>query len=203
MVTGVTVTRATEDDIPDILRLHAANLPHAVPIPERGFVRTPITGESLRWGIANDAEVVATDGVELVGYYLVSADSLDSEVVAHLRPAFSEGPFKELLSSGSRVGYGAQVCVAATHRRQGLGRALFGALVQVLEGRFSLLVSSITRTNRASIAFNLADTGWRVWSSDAERLFVYLDLRRGNPRWEGPKESGGVTRELAEVTAHG
>jgi len=133
-------TRATRDDIPAIVQLQESNLRS-----NGGALSVRFSPEWFDKAIAEMPVVVARNGGHVVGYVAstpLTAQAHDPIIRAMLR-AYPGSP--------GAYNYG-PICVAHSHRHQGLAAAMVGRLRAQLPGREGL--TFIRRDNASSLAFH-------------------------------------------------
>jgi len=175
---------AVSKDVAAICELHLANSYENIGEAKDGFLRTPITNQSIDWGIERQVVFVAVADERVIGYYLVVTDSLTCPLVAHLVPFFDAAlyngrPFRDVSAY-----YGAQACIARPYRRHGIASTLFSKLTERLRLDAEVLGGSITTSNGPGVAYNLKQCGWKILAESDGRLYVVWDLGRSNEAGE-------------------
>lgn len=160
---------STEEHFQQILELQRQNQRDSLTTEEQenqGFVYVQHTPELLKQMAALAPQIVALEQGKVVGYNLAMSPLLQ-EAVPSLQPMFHE--FSRLAYKGRnleefRYIVGGQVCVAASHRRQGLLQALYTEMRNQLSSSFELCVTEISGRNTRSLQAH-AKAGFEIISS--------------------------------------
>ncbi|MCB0630741.1 MAG: GNAT family N-acetyltransferase [Saprospiraceae bacterium] len=146
----------TDADIRQILELQQVNLPANISddeLREQGFVTVQHTENLLQEMNAAEPQIIARDEDRVVGYALVMLSSF-RERVPVLIPMF------ELLDS---LAYGektlseynyytvGQVCVAKSHRGQGVFDGMYRQHREQMSGRYDFVVTEVATRNQRSL----------------------------------------------------
>jgi len=153
---AVFTTVSTRAEVRQILELQAANLPGALSpgvIASQGFVTVKHDAEVLQR--MNDAapSVIATADGQVVGYALVMLREFAPDVPV-LRPMFArlDGLSWQArpLRDNPRWFVMGQICVAATHRGQGLVDGLYATMKEIYRHQYDFTVTEIAARNTRS-----------------------------------------------------
>jgi hypothetical protein len=169
-------TVSSDDDIRQILRLQAANLPKNISadtLATQGFVTVEHDFDTLQRMNAAEPSVIMKDGGTLAGYALSMTRSFGTAIPV-LLPMFDL--FKKMEYKGRRLEDYAyivvgQVCVADGYRGRGLFDQLYQAYRATLSGRYDLAVTEIAQRNLRSIAAHRRtgfDTAHQYQAPDGE-----------------------------------
>ncbi|MDB4292008.1 GNAT family N-acetyltransferase [Maribacter sp.] len=148
---ALTFTRAsTAKELHQILALQQQNMAAGLSQEEalqEGFITVGHTFEILKK--MNDAcsHIITKDGDNVVGYALVMLRSFRDEI-AVLRPMFDTAD--ALLPNVNYVTMG-QVCIAKSHRKQGIFKGMYTYYRQQLQAEFDSLFTEVATTNRRSL----------------------------------------------------
>ncbi len=155
---GVILKRVTEPaELAAILALQSANLARELTAEERlreGFVTAEYSLSFLAQMHDACPSVIARDGAEVVGYALVA-----TQPIRHAHPLLATlfDTIDGVTYQGERLAQRAyavcgQLCVARSHRGQGLAPRLYGTFRDELQGTFDCLLTDVVRANTRSIA---------------------------------------------------
>lgn len=151
-----------QDDLRQILALQRENLPvniSAVELEEQGFVTVQHNEPLLTDMNAAEPQVIAKDGDRVVGYALVMLREFSSRIPVLI-------PMFEMLESlsykgrkllESRYYVVGQVCVAKSHRGQGVFDGLYEQHRRQMSDRYDCVLTEIATRNRRSLRAH-----WRV-----------------------------------------
>ncbi|MBU2948558.1 GNAT family N-acetyltransferase [Zobellia uliginosa] len=147
-------TATSEDELQQILSLQRANLPTSVSPKERekeGFVTVVHDLDVLTR--MNDAcpHIIAKDDDKVVGYALSMTDGFKDEISV-LRPMFTE---LENVNIQNFITMG-QICVAKTHRKQGVFRGLYNAMKKASYPKYDAIITEVDATNSRSLGAHYA-----------------------------------------------
>lgn len=153
---------AGPEDIRQILELQRNNLPANISEQEsqdQGFVTVQHTEPLLTDMNTAEPQVIAKDGDRVVGYALVMLREFAPRIPI-LIPMFDM--LETLTYAGGRLAdhefyVVGQVCVAKTHRGQGVFDGLYAQHRKQLSGRYDFVVTEIATRNRRSLRAH-----WRV-----------------------------------------
>ena len=146
-----TYKRATSDDeLHQILAIQQRNLKSNLPdneISQEGFITVGHTFEVLKK--MNDAcpHIIAKDNEKVVGYALVMLRSFRNEIPV-LRPMFEMAD--ALLPKVNYVTMG-QICIAKSHRKQGLFKGMYHYYRHELQNNFDCLFTEVATANTRSL----------------------------------------------------
>lgn len=152
----VTVSRAIPDDLPQIKALQTANLSKHISADEsarEGFLTAEYTLDFLQLMHDASPSIVAKDGDQVIGYALVTTKAIvgHHDLLDHLF-TFMDGQIYENQHLKSRnylvVG---QLCVAKSHRSQGIVQAMYTHFKACYADSFDMVVTEIAETNLRSI----------------------------------------------------
>lgn len=149
-------SHARPEHIEGILQLQAANLLAKMPVEKQGdgFVTTAITAAQYQELIDKEYLFVATDGDAVVGY-VVCADWVflsQWPIFAYMVTLFDSFTFAgETMSVQNSYQYG-PICVAASHRGQGVLQGLYDYARRAMAGRFPYGLTFINQRNPRSFA---------------------------------------------------
>ncbi|WP_339650621.1 GNAT family N-acetyltransferase [uncultured Maribacter sp.] len=147
-------TAKTTDELERILSLQKMNLKSAVSSDEmeqEGFVTVHHDLDLLTR--MNDAcpHIIAKDNDLVVGYALSMTQDFKYEISV-LRPMFTEleeNKIQNYITMG-------QICVAKTHRKQGIFRGLYEAMKKASYPTYDAIITEVDATNRRSLGAHYA-----------------------------------------------
>lgn len=148
---AVTYTRATtEKELYQILDLQRQNMAKGLSQDElvkEGFITVGHTFALLKK--MNDAcpHIITKDGDAVVGYALVMLRSFKNEIPV-LRPMFDTAD--ALLPGSNYVAMG-QICIAKSHRRQGIFKGMYQYYRQQLQNDYDCLFTEVATANQRSL----------------------------------------------------
>lgn len=147
-------TAKTTDELLQILSLQKMNLRFSVSAEEmqqEGFVTVSHDLELLTR--MNDAcpHIIAKDNDKVVGYALSMVPSFKDEITV-LQPMFQE---LEKLNIQNYLAMG-QICIAKSHRKQGLFRGLYEAMKKASYPNYEYIITEVDATNSRSLGAHLA-----------------------------------------------
>lgn len=128
-----------------------------------GFHRHRFSASEICAIASKDEIVVATSHALVVGYYLINT-LVDSESL-RMRAKTVDGLVRAGRLVEGRYAYQAQVGVAHTHIKQGIGRGLLSLLKERVRDRYDYLIGVVYDNNNAGMIANTR-SGW----SKIERL---------------------------------
>jgi predicted N-acetyltransferase YhbS len=139
-------------EVAGIKALQNANLASRLSEAERaaeGFVTAEYSLEFLLEMHRETPAVIATDDGVVVGYALVTTRELGAahELVRSLVQAVDALEYRGLMLSTARYVLCGQLCVAKTHRGQGLAGALYAHFREALCADYDFLVTDVDTTN--------------------------------------------------------
>ncbi|WP_282075076.1 GNAT family N-acetyltransferase [Maribacter aquivivus] len=147
-------TATTKEELIQILSLQQMNLKSAVSSDEmekEGFLTVHHTLDVLTR--MNDAcpHIIAKDEDKVVGYALSMTEDFKDEISV-LRPMFTE---LENVSIQNFITMG-QICVAKTHRKQGIFRGLYNAMKIASYPTYDAIITEVDATNSRSLGAHYA-----------------------------------------------
>ena len=174
---------ASPAEVAGIKALQTANLASRLSEAERaaeGFVTAEYSLEFLLEMHRETPAVIATDDGVVVGYALVTTRELGAahELVRSLVQAVDALEYRGLMLSTARYVLCGQLCVAKTHRGQGLAGALYAHFREALCADYDFLVTDVDTTNWRSsqahrkagfevlVALGYGGAGWDVVIQD-------------------------------------
>lgn len=143
-------------EVAGIKALQNANLAKRLGAAERaaeGFVTAEYSLEFLHAMNLETPAVIATDAGVVVGYALVTTRELGAshELVRSLVEAVDGMVFEEQPLRDARYVLCGQLCVAKSHRGQGLAGRLYAHCREVLRADHDFLVTDVVRSNGRSL----------------------------------------------------
>lgn len=147
-------TATTSDELLQILSLQKNNLKSAVSELEKiyeGFVTVEHDYELLKRMNDLCAHVIAKDKDKVVGYALSMDPSFGDDIMV-LKPMFhelEERKIKDFIVMG-------QICVAKTHRKQGIFRGLYYTMQKTYATTRAQIITEVDATNTRSLGAHLA-----------------------------------------------
>ncbi|PHN04761.1 GNAT family N-acetyltransferase [Flavilitoribacter nigricans] len=144
------------EDIHQILGLQRVNLPTSISneeLEDQGFVTVRHTVELLSDMNAAEPQIIAKDGDQVVGYALVMLPAF-AERVPVLVPMFElldSLSFKDRILADCNYYVIGQVCVAKSHRGQGVFDGLYVQHHKQMSGRYDFVITEIATRNRRSL----------------------------------------------------
>ena len=181
-----TTTVSSDDELAKILALQAQNRADeltAEEVASQGFVTVRHDLETLRAMHSLAPSVIAKDGDAVVGYALVMPVEARA-LVPVLEPMFAlleDLPFRGRKLAAQRFYVMGQVCVAKSHRAQGVFDALYAQHRTSYRHRFDTIATEIalrnTRSMRAHARVGFEEIHRYVDETDSWSV-VALDLTR-------------------------
>ena len=160
---AVVIRRATSPaEVAGIKALQNANLASRLSEAERaaaGFVTAEYSLEFLLAMHEETPAVIAMDEGVVVGYALVTTRELGAshELVRSLVQAVDGFEYRGLPLGAARYVLCGQLCVAKTHRGQGLAGGMYAHFREALSADYDFLVTDVDTTNwRSSLAHRKA-----------------------------------------------
>lgn len=146
----------TDDELRQVLALQAANLKDHVPATRQkadGFVTVRHDLALLKKMNTAAGQVIAKDGDTVVGYALVMLNELSTlvPVLVPMFELFNTLSFRNRPVSSYRYYVMGQVCVAETHRGQGVFAKLYEGHKNFYASRFDLCLTEISSSNLRSM----------------------------------------------------
>jgi len=143
-------------ELEQILELQQRNLPKNISVEEstkEGFVTVEHTMDVLQAMNEECGHIIAVDDDLLVGYALCMHPKF-AEDIEVLRPMFHE--IDKVLER--KVNYMAmgQICIAKTHRRQGIFRKLYQTMKEKLPKGFDTIITEVDGKNKRSLVAHTA-----------------------------------------------
>ena len=147
-------TTTSRDELVQILSLQKMNLKSAVSeneIANEGFVTVEHNYDILKR--MNDVcpHIIAKDGDKVVGYAL-SMDPVFGDEILVLQPMFIELKKRNIINFLAM----GQICVAKTHRKQGIFRGLYEAMKKASYPTYEYIITEVDATNSRSLGAHLA-----------------------------------------------
>ena len=147
-------TATTNEELIQILSLQQMNLKSSVSSDEmekEGFVTVHHTLDVLIRMNNACPHIIAKDGEKVVGYALSMTDDFKDEISV-LRPMFTE---LENVKIQNFITMG-QICVAKTHREQGIFRGLYNAMKIASYPKYDAIITEVDATNTRSLGAHYA-----------------------------------------------
>ena len=160
MITIETVKK--NEELEAILELQAKNLPQNLSETEKlseGFVTVYHTFSLLKKMNTCQAHFIAKDDKQIVGYALCMPPKFQNDIEI-LKPMFREinGVFRTSISLSKVKSYivMGQICIAKTHRGQGLFRKLYRAMQTELKFKYDAIITEVDVKNKRSLLAHYA-----------------------------------------------
>lgn len=163
----------TEKEIKEILALQTQNLPRnlsQVEIEKEGFL-TVEHDFDLLWAMNNDfPHTIAKHNGNIAGYALSMPPKFGQHIPV-LQSLFQK--VEELLPQSLRYIVMGQICIAKSHRGQGLFRGLYDRMRYFTQDRFDIIITEVDTRNTRSMQAHKAigfielsryPSEGRVWS---------------------------------------
>ena len=155
---------SSEEELHQILALQKQNMANGLSQGEKhqeGFITVGHTFDILK--SMNDAcpHIIAKDADIVVGYALVMLRTFRNEIPV-LRPMFDTAD--GLLPNVNYVAMG-QICIAKSHRRQGLFKGMYHYYRQQLQNDFDCLFTEVATANERSLEAHKA-VGFEVLKTE-------------------------------------
>ena len=151
------------DDLPEILRIQAANLVSNLPETERsdGFLSVAFSSRQFEEMNRDIPMVVADLGTRLAGYLCSSSLEYSQSVplLAHMAGLFPETSFRGRTLDRCRSFFYGPACVDRRHRGEGVIEGLFSALTGRIQGKFDVGVLFVSRSNPRSMQAHVRKLG--------------------------------------------
>ncbi|MGB3144241.1 MAG: GNAT family N-acetyltransferase [Maribacter sp.] len=147
-------TAKTTDELLQILSLQKINLRSSVSaeeIQQEGFVTVSHDLDLLTRMNTACPHIIAKDNDKVVGYALSMVSSFKDEITV-LQPMFQE---LEELHVQNYLAMG-QICIAKSHRKQGLFRGLYEAMKKASHPKYEFIITEVDATNSRSLGAHLA-----------------------------------------------
>ena len=154
---NITYTQAkTDDDLHQILKLQAANLPGNISIEEarsQGFVTVQHDFELLKLMNQPFPHIIAKDGEKVIGYTLVMLRSFADKipVLFSMFEMINQTTFKGKSVNDSTYFTMGQVCIDKDYRGKGLFKNLYKAMKHHYIGDFQYLITEVSARNPRSL----------------------------------------------------
>ncbi|WP_419212906.1 GNAT family N-acetyltransferase [Maribacter sp. X9] len=147
-------TTTTSDELLQILTLQQMNLKSAISeleMANEGFVTVEHDYKLLKR--MNDVcpHILAKDGDKVVGYALSMDPSFGQEILV-LQPMFDELKKRNIIDFLAM----GQICVAKTHRKQGIFRGLYEEMKKNSFPKYEYIITEVDATNSRSLGAHLA-----------------------------------------------
>ncbi|WP_343488159.1 GNAT family N-acetyltransferase [Allomuricauda sp. d1] len=142
---------STESDLRQILALQQRNLPKNLSqeeIKQEGFLTVEHDFELLKKMNDKCAHTIATIDDKVIAY-LLSMHPKFAEEIAVLKPMFAE--ITKVVSKSERYIIMGQVCVAKSHRGQGIFRGLYTHMQQFLQPTYTKIITEVDVKNSRSM----------------------------------------------------
>lgn len=136
-----------------------------------GFVRVRYSFEDIQKIIDEKEIVIAIHGDEVIGYYLIGKKSgnlllgYQNERVASLSNRHK--------IPNCEIGYGAQAIIERRYRGMNLLSLMLEKLLELLNGKYQMLFSSVTKINGNALTAHLKG-GYQILDVDDTKYFVGL-----------------------------
>ncbi len=150
-------------ELRQVLALQQKNMANVLSpkeVLEEGFITIGHTLEILEKMNKACPHVIAKDNGKVVGYALVMLPDFRDEIPM-LRPMFTSADL--LLPCKKYVAMG-QICIAKSHRKQGIFRGMYHYYRAQLRNDFDCLFTEIASTNKRSLEAHMA-IGFKVVKS--------------------------------------
>ena len=147
---------STDEQLRQILELQQANLPEGLSADEiaaEGFLTVQHNFELLSRMNRACPHIIAIDGELVVGYTLCMHPSFAAEIEV-LKPMFQK--LASLLNPGQRFMIMGQVCVAKSHRGQGVFRGLYRKMSTEIIPEFDMIITEVDGENQRSLNAHFA-----------------------------------------------
>ena len=142
---------STKDELNQILRLQQENLPENLSTSERvaeGFVTVKHTLNILKVMNESCPHTIAVDNQRIVGYAL-SMHPRFGGAIEVLKPMFKK--IEKLgLEEDDYIVMG-QICIAKSHRKQGIFRGLYQNMKQFINPTFKKIITQVDARNSRSL----------------------------------------------------
>lgn len=163
----VVIKRVSEQkELDGIKKLQTANLKSKISLEEssaEGFLTAEYTPEFLRLMHEASPSIIAVDGDEVVGYALVATKAVRAHhaLLSDLFDSIDSKSFQgRLLGDVNYVVVG-QLCVAKSHRGQGLVQRMYNFYRDELADEFEFLVTDVDEKNPRSLKAHI-NSGFEV-----------------------------------------
>lgn len=146
----------TEDELDQILKLQNANHKDNIPLENRennGFVTAKHNLDQLKQMNASLKQIIAVDNDVVVGYALVMLKE-HSRLLPVLEPMFdlfNQLTYKGKALSSYQYYVMGQICIAETHRGQGLFEKLYLTHKKLFSDTFELCLTEVSSKNVRSM----------------------------------------------------
>lgn len=151
------------EDLPEILRIQAANLVSNLPETERsdGFLSVAFSSRQFEEMNRDIPMVVADLGTRLAGYLCSSTLEYSRSIplLSHMTGLFPEASFRGRTLDHYRSFFYGPVCVDRPHRGEGVIEGLFSALKSRIQGTFDVGVLFVSRSNPRSMEVHARKLG--------------------------------------------
>lgn len=145
-----------QSDLEGILKLQQENLPKhldQVIIQREGFVTVEHNLELLSQMNTPHPHIIAKHGSDVVGYTLVMLKEMAASipVLVSLFQQIDQLQYKGQRLSESSYFVMGQVCIAKSHRGNGLFKGMYDLMREKMQGHFDYLVTTISKSNPRSL----------------------------------------------------
>ncbi|WP_299321630.1 GNAT family N-acetyltransferase [uncultured Maribacter sp.] len=147
-------TATTNEELIQILSLQQMNLKSSVSdleMEQEGFVTVQHTLDVLTRMNNACPHIITKDENKIVGYALSMTEDFKDEISV-LRPMFTE---LENVNIQNFITMG-QICVAKTHRKQGIFRGLYNAMKIASYPKYDAIITEVDATNTRSLGAHYA-----------------------------------------------
>lgn len=174
--------RATQEDIPAILDLQAANFIDNLEDAERhdGFLSVKFTRQQVEEMAGHVGVIVAAFGGRLAGYLCASSCEFNRAfpLLTAMMRQFDAIHYRGRLLASSRVFIYGPVCIDRSYRGRGLLRGLYETLQQEVVGRYDVGVAFVADDNPHSLrvhvdGLGMAHVGEFAFSGKQYRILAF------------------------------
>lgn len=173
----MTIQFPTYDHIDQIRQLNSKYLiTHLTDAQKQsGFIRIEYDRDDLQQIIANKEIVIATNGENVIGYYLIGRKSGKAALDYQKNKAKSLFDTNEI--PFDKIGYGCQVCIDEAYRNNGLFAQMLNALSNATKAKYSYLLCSVSDDNIVSLKTHTTN-GWQLLESFETAKFFILKTHK-------------------------
>ena len=164
----------TYNHIDQILALNSKYLINHLSYSEKqnGFIRIKYDKEDLEKIITHKEIVIALDNDKIIGYYLIGRKSENIKLNYQLKKVREIFKHSHLIE---KAGYGAQAIIESKYRGQNLLNLMLYELIELLENKYNILFSSVTKINDNALKAH-SKSGYKVLDEDESKYYIGLNI---------------------------
>jgi len=138
---------------------------------QNGFIRIEYDRDDLQQIIENKEIVIATNGEQVIGYYLIGRKSGKAALNYQRNKAKSLFDTNEI--PFAKIGYGCQVCIDEAYRNNGLFAQMLNTLTNQVKDKYTHLLCSVSDDNIISMKTHITNDWQLIDTFEATKFFIY------------------------------